>query len=135
MTTLKSNQPTEGGVVHLQHTVTAPYGTCPCTTPSSSGDQPLEEAPEDDLSPEELEQLLASVDPVDDVDPSKVTIPYEGKHRSVTGVIRLLRANGDDPQADVLEDMATLGKESKKFFRAAKRATATHRSPYSKQAK
>ena len=117
----------------------------PCTTcfqTTSTKDSPpldaipLEEAPEEDLSPEELEQLLASVDPVDDVDPSKVTIPYNGRYRSVTGVIKMLRTKGEDLQADVLEGIATLGEESKKFFAAKKRrATATHQSPYPKQVK
>lgn len=65
-----------------------------------------------------------------DVDPAKIEITYQGKKRTVTGVVKLMRLSGNEEGADLLEDLIEVGKEAQKLVQAVHRkATGQHQRP------
>jgi hypothetical protein len=87
----------------------------------------LDTDPEIDLDEEntaELEDIEKLLEEYvnDDLDPSETMIGYAGGYRTITNVVKVMRAAGEHETADLIEEMSRVGVEGAKFFKSAKRA-------------
>jgi hypothetical protein len=92
----------------------------------------------DDTVPEislaELEANLG-LSETQDVDPEKMEIDYNGQRRTVTSVVRIMKAEGSADSAEILEGLIKAGKTAKELVAVArKKATGSFTRPILRKA-
>ncbi len=91
-----------------------------------------EEVTDPDASPpaEEFEETVSDQD-LSTVDANQLELHYRGSRRTVTGVVKIMRQEGNNESADFLENLAELGQGVKKLAEVVhqKRITGLHARP------
>jgi hypothetical protein len=94
-----------------------------------------EDITDPDVPPLAVFEEQVSAQDLAEVDADQLELNYHGEKRTVTGVVKIMRREGDEESADLLEHLAQLGQGVKKLADAVqqKRITGLHARPVLKK--